>query len=126
MRAGHIIRVLAVIVLAFYVLMPSAAFGFHTDSECKCLKNGNRCGENGLLCHCCEDRGADTIGGAFIAKCRMVSSESVISQPPAVFGPINTAMTEHGQLSDIKYIEGLFDEISIAPPLRPPETHQLN
>ena len=126
MRQRRIIRVMAAIALSFYVLMPHAAFGFNLDSDCECLANGNPCGERGVPCHCCKEKSGDTIGGTFIAKCRMVSTEFSIAHPPAISAPIETAITEHAQASGIIYAVSLFDDISIAPPLRPPDALPLN
>ena len=113
-------RLMAAAVLAFYVLMPQAAFSFSSGPDCMCTRDSLSCGQAGFVCHCCMQDGGDSVSGAVMSKCRAASSEFNIAHPPAAIGPVSRVLPEHGRPGGLSYMERAFREISIAPPLRPP------
>jgi len=113
-------RFLAAAVMAFYIMMPHAAFGL-TGSGCACVKDSVKCGQHGFVCHCCTEGGAEAaLGATFISKCRATSSEFNMAHPPAVLGPTATITSGPVSADCAAHIETSFYDIELSPPLRPP------
>jgi len=112
-------RFMALAVMAFYIIMPHAAFGL-TGSGCTCVQNSMKCGQHGFVCHCCTENELEPAVRTFISKCRATSSEFNMAHPPAILGPMAMIVSEPVPEGCAQPMETLFNDISLPPPLRPP------